>query len=223
MMFKVAVRKPLLPVKVSSMPEILVSIESAKTTGRIAVSSTMSQTKQKYTPMKTIILFAVAINLLSPNNLSAQKNSTVDYAVTESFTREFKHATHVEWSKPENNITMARFDNHGEHYIAYFTSAGELVLTGRRIPFEITPLPVRERTEEIRSDYGKKGNEMTIREVYELSGNSGTEYFINFTSEKLALSVIVYGTGTSKVLRKSNQPSVNDGMGVLAASTPKKN
>jgi hypothetical protein len=168
--------------------------------------------------MKNITMLVVAMILLSVNNnLNAQKKVNVDYSVTKTFGREFKDAAQVQWSEPAHDIFMARFTNDQDHCIAYFTSEGELILTGRKISFGIIPLIVRKRAEEVRTQYETKSNELTMREVYELAGDGGTEYFINFTSEKLALSIIVYGNGTSRVLKKSNLSSEHEGTPLLAA------
>jgi hypothetical protein len=162
--------------------------------------------------MKKHIVLAATIILLSINNISAQKKVTVDYAVATSFNSEFKGASDVRWTKIEKSLFMVRFENHGDHCIAYFNTEGRLLLTGRKIPFEITPRVVKKRAEEMRQT---KGGELIVREVYELNGDHGTEYFINLTSEKLARSVIIYGDGTSKILKESTR-SENEGTPVLA-------
>jgi hypothetical protein len=167
--------------------------------------------------MKNITILAAVMILLSANNLSAQKKVTVDYAVTKTFEQKFKDASQVQWSDLENDIFMARFENRGDHCIAYFTSEGRLVLAGKKITFEILPPAVKQRTEEVRAMNETESNELTIREIYELSGDRGTEYFINLTSRKLALSILVYGNGTSKILRKSTQPSEKEATSILAA------
>jgi hypothetical protein len=172
-------------------------------------------TKQK-SLMKNITL-AVTIILFSTNYLSAQEKITVDYRVTTSFNNEFKYATLVQWTKLPDNLVMARFDNHQDHCIAYFSPEGKMLLTGRKISFEIIPLAVQKRAEELRTMNEAKGSDLTVREIYELARDHGTEYFINFTSEKLALSVIVYGDGTSKVLRKLTPPFENEGTPTIAA------
>jgi hypothetical protein len=182
-----------------------------------AVRLSNRDSKQKKLMKKHILLIA-AIILLSINNISAQKKVTVDYAVTTSFNHNFKGASLLQWTKLKNSLFMARFENHGDHCIAYFTPDGRLLLTGRKISFEITPLVVRKRTEELCTMHSTKSGELTIREIYELAGDHGTEYFINLTGKKLALSVIIYGDGTSKVLKESNLPSGNEGTSVLAVS-----
>jgi hypothetical protein len=173
---------------------------------------------KKYMLMKKHILLAATIILLSINNISAQKKVTVDYVVTTSFNSEFNGASDIQWTKLENSLFMARFENHGDHCIAYFNMEGRLLLTGRKISFEIIPLVVRKRAEEIRTMHATKSGELTIREIYEVGGERGTEYFINLTSEKLALSVIIYGDGSSKVLKESTLPSGNEGTPILAVS-----
>lgn len=168
--------------------------------------------------MKKHILLAATIILLGISNISAQKKMTVDYAITTSFNREFKGASDVQWTELENSLFMARFENHADHCIAYFTPEGRLLLTGRKISFEILPLAVKKRAEEISAMREAKSGKLTVREIYELAGDHGTEYFINLTSEKLALSVIIYGDVTSKVLKEATLPSGNEGTPVLAVS-----
>jgi hypothetical protein len=166
--------------------------------------------------MKNVTLAATII-LLSLSNINAQKKTSIDYTVTTSFNREFKDAAHVQWSKITDDIFLSRFENHLEHCIAYFTKKGQLLLTGRKVSIEILPLIVKRRAEEIQIMNETKTNKLTIREVYELAGDYGTEYFMNLTSEKLDLSVIVSGDGTSKVLERSNLPSENERVAILTA------
>jgi hypothetical protein len=165
--------------------------------------------------MKKITMLAAVMILVSAN-LNAQKKVNVDYAVTKTFEREFKDASRIRWSALNHNIFMARFNNQQDRCIAYFTSEGEMILTGRKIAFEILPIMVKKGAEEVRTMNETQSGELTIREIYELAGDRGTEYFMNLTGKNLLLSVIVYGNGTSKVLKRSKWSSENEGTSILA-------
>ena len=155
--------------------------------------------------MKKIIALAVVIVTFCLENVSAQKKDEVSPQAA-GLKREFKDASDVHWTKLKNNIFLATFENLQEHSIAYFDGAGQLILSGRKIPFEQMPRLAKKGTEGIRTKLENKNDIVTVGEVYELAGSDGTQYYLNMYGEATSLSMIVSGDGSTRILKKVSKP-----------------
>ncbi len=165
--------------------------------------------------MKKIIMLAAVIVTVCLTNLQAQKSAPVTAAVAESFSNEFKNATNVRWIKVGASLFQSRFYYKQEYCLAYFDAEGQMILSGRKIAFDITPVAVKKATEKIRSNSEKNHELLDITEVYELNDTEGTRYFINLESESRSMSIMAYGNGTSQILKKVNHKSMEQSNPVL--------
>lgn len=157
--------------------------------------------------MKKFILLAAVIVTGCLSQVSAQSNVQVSKTIEARFSKEFKEATDVKWTKLKN-IFQSRFYLNQEYCLAYFDASGELILSGRKIPFEITPMAVKKELERIRNASEKRDDILSVAEVYELNDADGTKYFVNLDSQTLSMSVMTYGNGHSEILKKVNNPKM---------------
>lgn len=146
-------------------------------------------------------MLAAVIVTVGYTNLKAQKG--VSSTVAANFSREFKDASNVRWTKIKQ-VSLARFDHQGEFCLAYFDAEGQLILNGRKISEDNLPLAVKKETARIRKAAEKSQDILAIAEVYELSDPNGTRYFINLSSESLSMSIMAYGNGQSEILSRVN-------------------
>jgi hypothetical protein len=149
-------------------------------------------------------MLAGVIVTLCLHNLCAQRVTAIPEEVTARFSKEFKDASNVRWVKLKN-IFQCRFYNEKEYCLAFFDESGQLILSGRKIAFDIAPLAVKKEAERIRKSSERKYDLLAIEEVYELNNSEGTTYFINLVSESLSMSIMAYGNGHSEILKKTNK------------------
>ncbi len=165
--------------------------------------------------MKKIISAAAVIVTLCLQNASAQTSAQVTPAVAESFSREFKDATNVKWTKIKG-IYRSRFDNQQEYCLAYFDPNGQMILSGRKISLDIAPLAIKRGLEQIRDASERKHDLLAVAEVYELNDSQETKYFINLNSDALSMSVMVHGDGHSEIVKKVNNKKLEQTGTVIA-------
>jgi len=151
--------------------------------------------------MKKIITFAAVMGTACFQGLSAQSIGPMTNAIGESFHREFKEASSVRWVKIKS-IYQARFYNHLEYCIAFFDATGQLLLSGRKIPFDKVAPMVKKEMSRIRTASEQRHDPFTIAGVYELSYSRGIRYFINLESDRLSVSILSSGNGTPEVVKK---------------------
>lgn len=165
--------------------------------------------------MKKVIIVAAVIVTACIHTLSAQTNQKVSSAVAESFAREFNGATDVKWTKIRN-VAQARFFQGQEYCLAYFNEEGGLILSGRKISYEIAPTAVKKELQRIRDKAEAKNDLLTVAEVYELNDAQETKYFINLDSDSFSMSVMAYGNGRSEILKKETRKNVESASSLTA-------
>jgi len=165
--------------------------------------------KQKIMKTKIQNVLAVVIVTLCLTNLSAQHGTPVAAVVEKSFNKEFNDVTFVNWSKV-NNLFLARFEDQKENCIAYFAPDGQMLLSGREIPYSIAPRTVKKETERIKTGSPKKRGFLEVGKIYEVNDSGETMYYVNLNGPVSRLSVMVHGNGHSEILQENPLTSRED-------------
>ena len=153
--------------------------------------------------MKKIIMTASVIVTLCLN-LFAQKSTAVNADISKSFKEEFKDASNVRWEKISRDIFLVRFNHEQKNSLAYFDKKGELLITGRMVPFNQTPELVQNGVQDMMKSYAEAYGELSIVCTYELNEKGATKYYTNIGNSKLFLAVTSSSKGKTQVIKKSD-------------------
>ncbi len=140
---------------------------------------------------KIIIMLAVTISSLT---LFASEEN-VNSKVLNSFSREFTGAKDVKWTANET-FYKASFVFNGQYVYAFYQLDGELLAMTRNI--SSLDLPVK-----LQSSLKKGYENYWISDLFEISNNEGTNYYI--TMEKADSTIVLKSNsdGTWKTFKKS--------------------
>jgi hypothetical protein len=133
---------------------------------------------------KIIIMLAVAISSLTA--FASDKN--VSSNVLNAFNKEFSGAKDVQWTST-NDYYKAEFVYNGQNVNAFYKSDGNLLAVTRNI--SSLQLPINLQTN-LKNNY----NNYWITDLFEVSSNDGTSYYI--TVEKADSKVVLKSDGSGK-------------------------
>ena len=150
--------------------------------------------------MKKIIVLTAVIVMACFQKLVAQKDEP-GRLVVKSFNAAFKDAENITWAHMQS-IWQVRFTKNEEYRLAYFGSAGELLVSGTRISYEVAPLSIKESVEKLQSSMAAPEEVLLIQTIYELNESGTTRYFLNLDSNKQFVSVMLSDKGRSQVLKR---------------------
>jgi hypothetical protein len=147
--------------------------------------------------MKKIMFPAVFAAMLVTNSLLATEVSDVNAKALTAFNNQFTNATEVEWSAG-SDFYKANFLYNNNYVAAYYNTDGDFVATIRNITSANLPLILQTKLKNNYSDYW-------ISDLYELSKNEGTSYYI--TLENADQKIVLKSTGDIDwtVHKKSNK------------------
>ncbi|HKO82865.1 MAG TPA: hypothetical protein VJU78_20805 [Chitinophagaceae bacterium] len=139
---------------------------------------------------KIIIMLAVAISSLTAFASDKNVNSTV----LNAFNKEFAGAKDVQWTST-SDYYKAAFVYNGQNVNAFYKVDGEFIAMTRNITS--LELPINLQTN-LKNNYSK----YWITDLFEVSSNEGTSYYI--TMEKADAKLILKSDGSGKwdVFRK---------------------
>jgi hypothetical protein len=135
--------------------------------------------------MKKIMFSAVFAAMLVTNSLFATEVPDVNAKALTAFNNQFANATDVEWSAG-NDFYKANFLYNNNYVTAYYNTDGDFVATIRNIISANLPLILQTKLKNNYSDYW-------ITNLYELSKNEGTSYYI--TLENADQKIILKSAG----------------------------
>ena len=142
---------------------------------------------------KTIIVAAVLVSTMS---MSAIAGIPVSSKVLQSFEKEFKTATHIQWVlSKEKNLYRASFIYNAESIEAYFNEDGELVSTARLISEQQLPLMV---IKTLMTDY----HQYKIEQAEEHSNNGSVYYLITLLNENEKIALKFFPNGDVQRLQR---------------------
>lgn len=133
---------------------------------------------------KIIIMLAIAISSFTA--FAGEEN--VSSTVLNSFNKEFSGAKDVQWTTT-NDYYKAAFVYNGQNVNAFYQLNGELMALTRNI--SSLELPMSLQTS-LKNGYSK----YWISDLFELSNNEGTSYYI--TLENAQSKVVLKSNGTGK-------------------------
>lgn len=141
---------------------------------------------------KIIIMLAIAISSLTA--FAGEEN--VSSTVLNAFNKEFTGAKDVQWTSTDNYY-KATFVFNGQNVVAFYQLEGELIATTRNI--SSLELPISLQTN-LKSKYSK----YWISDLFEISNNEGTSYYITMENadSKIVLKSNGAGWNTFKKLAK---------------------
>jgi hypothetical protein len=147
--------------------------------------------------MKKIMFPAVFAAMLVTNSLFATEVPDVNAKALTAFNNQFATATDVEWSAG-SDFYKANFLYNNIYVAAYYNTDGDFVATIRNIISANLPLILQTKLKNNYSDYW-------ISDLYELSKNEGTSYYI--TLENADQKIVLKSTGDIDwtVHKKSNK------------------
>lgn len=147
--------------------------------------------------MKKFLLSAAFALSLVINSLLAAGVPDVNAKALTAFNNQFTNATDVEWSAG-NDFYKATFLYNSNYVTAYYNIEGDFVATIRNITSVNLPLMLQTKLKNNYSDYW-------ISDLYELSKNEGTSYYISL--ENADQKIILKSSGDIEwtVHKKSNK------------------
>ena len=117
------------------------------------------------------VLFVLIMFLASYAAGSTPGNQgPVHPAVLESFNNAFRNAEEVNWTESKE-FYKAQFRLNCQHVFAFYAKNGSLIATTRNMLFTELPVILQTSLEELQNGYW-------ITDLFELSNDEGTNYFI---------------------------------------------
>ena len=140
--------------------------------------------------MKKKLLAITAALLLIASTTFANESKPIPTTIINQLHQEFESATEVAW-KTTADFYKASFTADGQSLEAFFSPDGQLLGTSRKLTVDQLPLAVIKET-------SKLGSANEVTELFELSSDRGTEYFITFGSGKEAKTYKSAGTSWNR-------------------------
>lgn len=133
---------------------------------------------------KIIIMLAIAISSLTAFASDKNVNSTV----LNAFNREFAGAKDVQWTST-SDYYKAAFVYNGQNISAFYQVDGEFIAMTRNITSLELPINLQTNLKNNYSNYW-------ITDLFEVSSNEGTSYYI--TMEKADAKLVLKSDGSGK-------------------------
>lgn len=130
---------------------------------------------------KIIIMLAVAISSFT----AFASDENVNSNVLSSFNKEFAGAKDVQWTTT-NSYYKASFVFNDQFVSAFYQLDGELIATSRNISSLDLPISLQ-------TSLKKRYNKYWISDLFEISNNEGTSYYI--TLDKADSKVVLKSSG----------------------------
>lgn len=144
------------------------------------------------------LLFFTLTALLSFGSLKSDaQDIQVSTAVSNAFQHAFKNASHVEW-KDGGNFYKADFILNGQYATAFFNTDAKLMAVTKNISPVQLPITLQNN---LKTSY----DEYWISELFELSDESGTSYYVTVEDGESKITLKSFGNNwsTFKKSRKS--------------------
>lgn len=122
--------------------------------------------------MKKKFFVATAAFILTLSAAFAQDATPVPDAIVKELNQEFSGASNVQW-KTTPNFYKASFTVDAQPLEAFYSFDGQLIAVSRKIRVEQLPMALIKEAKE-------QGSLDQVTDLFELSSDRGTEYFITF-------------------------------------------
>lgn len=134
---------------------------------------------------KMILMLAVALS--SVFAFAGEENAEIKSEVLDAFKSEFATAKEVKWTANETYY-KADFIFNNQYIAAYYTPTGEMMGVTRNISSLDLPVSLQAK---LKKEYSK----YWISELFELSNNDGTTYYV--TLENADKKIVLKSTGNN--------------------------
>ena len=155
--------------------------------------------------MKKIIIITGILVAICATSICAQTNEQ-----NAGFTRKFSDASNVVWQKLSADVALARFTQANVSSLAYFTQAGDLLLSGKQIELNQSPESVQKSLAALAKSQEKKEGALRVIHVYQLLQQNKTSFYANLGNENVYIAVMVTYGGRATIVKKSKV----DGKGI---------
>jgi hypothetical protein len=155
-----------------------------------------TKTKKKFIVMKKIMMM-LALVLTVGTSFAFTGEEAVNKQALNAFTKEFEGATDAAWTTGDNFYKVT-FSLNDQKLFAYYNLQGEFLAVTRYISSLQLPL-------NLQTSLKKSYNSYWITDLFELSGNSGTGYYV--TLETADTKIVLRSTDGSdwSVYQKSKK------------------
>jgi hypothetical protein len=154
--------------------------------------------------MKTRIAALSIISTVWVQDVS-EPSGPVTRDIGKRFQHEFRNASQVRWVRIKD-IFQVRFNLNADYCLAFFNTAGELLMSGRRIPMATLPPVVKKEVDRLWTLSESKYDLLYVAGVYQLNNVRGSRYFINLESEYLSMSIVASEDGSVEIVKNIIHP-----------------
>jgi len=162
--------------------------------------------------MKKIITLIGVLVALCAGTLGAQTSAS-----KASFNREFKDASRENWEKVTDKISLVRFSHESKSSIAYFKNSGELLMSGKLIELSESPEAVQAGIDALAKSVLKRDGALRVTQVFELTEQGATKYYVNMGNEKVYIAVLANSKGKTSIIKRSKLDPNKNQEPVIAA------
>ena len=141
---------------------------------------------------KMMIILAMMITLGTMSAFAGEEN--VSAKVLNAFKSDFNSAKEVEWTVG-SDFYKAAFTFNGQHVFAFYNTDGEMLALTRYISSLDLPLTLQ-------GDLKKNYSDYWISDLFEVSNNNGTNYYITLENADSKVVLKTEGNNTWKTYKK---------------------
>ena len=147
--------------------------------------------------MKFLLATLITVFSFTSNPSHATDDVNVSSAVVSTFKSSFKNASDVTW-KVTNQYSKADFSLNGQFVSAYYDASANLIAVTRNISSFQLPITLQSKLKESYEDYW-------ISDLFELSDNDGTAYYVTVEDGDSKITLKSSGTNSWNVYQKQRK------------------
>ncbi len=142
---------------------------------------------------KSILVFALALGSFASYSFAAPVKSTKEAPGVRAFKKDFTAAREIQFEN-FRNFTKVSFVENGEFLYAYYSNGGELLAVTRNITSSQLSLNARKALKDNYAGYW-------ITELFEVSANDETSYYVTLENAGQQIILKAEGTGAWQFVR----------------------
>ena len=147
--------------------------------------------------MKFLLATFITVFSLVSTSLHATDNTKVSAAVLASFKSSFKNASEVKWVSTQN-FYKAEFALNGQYATAYYDASANLIAVTRNISSFQLPITLQSKLKNSYEAYW-------ISELFELSDDNGTSYYVTVEDGDSKITLKSSGTNDWAIYKKQRK------------------
>jgi hypothetical protein len=147
--------------------------------------------------MKFLLATLITVFSFVSNKSHATDDVNVSSAIVSSFKSSFKNASEVSW-KVTHNFYKADFSMNGQYVAAYYDGSANLIAVTRNITSLQLPITLQSKLKASYESYW-------ISDLFELSDDSGTSYYVTVEDGDSKITLKSHGTSQWSVFQKQRK------------------